>query len=114
MIDRLNDVAHTWAGLILHASWQAGLLAILAWLLCRVWKRMPPSVASTIWTIVCLKFILGLIPLGIPIPILPATPVQATPVESLPVSSFASQAPAKVAAVSSISVEAILFLMWLG
>jgi len=42
-------------------SWQAGLLAIAAWTLCRVCPHIPAHIRTTIWWLVCAKFLVGLV-----------------------------------------------------
>jgi bla regulator protein BlaR1 len=65
-----------WSTRLLDTSWQAGLLAAAAWLLCRLFPRMPAQVRVAVWWLVCAKFLAGLAwTQPIALPILPAASV---------------------------------------
>src|SRR5262249_26348380 len=70
-VERLNDGASAWGEALLRASWQGAALALIAWIVCRLWKRMPVGVHCTIWLVVCLKMLVGLFPVALALPLLP-------------------------------------------
>lgn len=52
-----------WAGSIWRASWQGGLLILGVGLACRLLPRLPASWRCTLWWLVCLRLLLGLVEL---------------------------------------------------
>jgi len=78
-IEVWNDSAAAWGETMLRVCWQGGLLAILAWLLCRLARRIPAQLCAAIWLVVCLKMLVGLSPLSVSIPLLPAEKTVAQP-----------------------------------
>lgn len=107
MIDQINEFSAGWGEAILRASWQGAVLALIAWVIGRVWKKMPPILSCGIWLIVFLKLAISVMPLALELPFLPAkapinlvaNPVQptrglielsgmATPPAQLSVSSY--------------------------
>jgi hypothetical protein len=73
-MDRLNQLSAVWAEAMIRVCWQSALFAIATWVLCRARRRMPIGVMAALWTIVCLKFVVGLVPFAIALPIMPAAP----------------------------------------
>lgn len=72
------SAATTWASpllqVLLRASISGGLFIALAWLLCRLWKRMPTALRASVWCVACVKLLLELAPLpGVPLRVLPPT-----------------------------------------
>jgi bla regulator protein BlaR1 len=74
MLSQMPAAMGAWSARLLDVSWQAGLVAVGAWLLCRLCPRMPAQVRTMLWWLVCAKFLVGLVwtaPLGVPL--LPAS-----------------------------------------
>lgn len=85
--DLTNSFLQTWSQRIWTASWQGGLLLVLAWIICRTWKDLPAAHRCWIWRIAYLKFVAVLMLGGIfQLSILPSSFVS-----SQPVSQSASQ-----------------------
>lgn len=60
--------------LLWQTSWQAGLMAGVVWLACRCWPRLPATLRTSLWWLVCLKFVVGLAgPQPIALAVLPQT-----------------------------------------
>jgi beta-lactamase regulating signal transducer with metallopeptidase domain len=56
---------HFWesaARAVFHASWQAGVLAVLVLLICHVFTRVPAAVGCCLWLIVLVRFLLPALP----------------------------------------------------
>jgi beta-lactamase regulating signal transducer with metallopeptidase domain len=54
-------------------SIQAVAVIAAAWLVCRLWKRMPAAAQAMVWWLVALKLVVGLVPLpAMSLPVLPA------------------------------------------
>ena len=60
-IEMLNDLAASWSGSLLRASWQGGLAIAAAWVLVRCRPGLPPRVACWVWRLVDLKLIVALL-----------------------------------------------------
>lgn len=76
MIDAWNavpEMAVALLGNLVHASIIGGLLALAAWLLCRLHRRLSPAARAWIWWLVSLKFLLLL--LAVPVIQLPVLPL---------------------------------------
>ena len=71
-IEWLNESGAVWGETLLRASLQGAALALVAWIVCRLWRRMPASVNCAVWLLVCLKMLLGLCPIAFSLPLLPA------------------------------------------
>ncbi len=73
------QVANHWAAhlapLLWRTSWQGGLFIALAWVVCRLFWRIPPGVRYWIWWIASLQLLIRLaVPSPIEVPVLPAAP----------------------------------------
>lgn len=77
----MNEFATQWADQIWRACWQGALTALAALILLAVWKRAPSRIRCWIWWLVCLKMLIGLIPLDIGVPVLPPA-MEPAPVSS--------------------------------
>jgi beta-lactamase regulating signal transducer with metallopeptidase domain len=91
-IVRWNEAAAHWSVAIWRSCWQGGLFALLAWLICRRLRRIPAAACYGLWWLVCLKLVVGMCPLFLPLPLLPAMsqppPVAETsPVVALPLAA---------------------------
>lgn len=112
MIDQLNEFSATWGEAIFRASWQGAILALIAWVICRVWKKMPPILSCGIWLIVFLKLAVSVTPLALALPLLPAKPAllstagSVEPVSGLIELSGIASPPAQV------SISGYLVLAW--
>jgi len=70
LLSNLAAALGAWSARLLDVSWQAGLVAAGAWLLCRLFPRMPAHVRAMLWWLVCAKFLVGLAwtqPVGVPL-----------------------------------------------
>ena len=60
-IETLNDLAATWSGSLVRATWQGGLAIAAAWVLVRCRPGFPPRVACWAWRLADLKLIVALV-----------------------------------------------------
>jgi beta-lactamase regulating signal transducer with metallopeptidase domain len=54
---------------VFHASWQAGVLAVVVFFVCRASARVPAAVRSLLWLVVAIRFL-------VPAPALPQSPAS--------------------------------------
>lgn len=112
MIDQVNEFSLTWGEAVFRASWQGAVLAFVAWVICRAWKKMPPIMSCGIWLIVFLKLAVSVTPLALSIPLLPAkqalslSPGSVEPGDGLIELSGMINPPAQ------LSVSSYLLLAW--
>jgi beta-lactamase regulating signal transducer with metallopeptidase domain/biopolymer transport protein ExbD len=126
-IQRLNEFSPLWAGALWRATWQGGLTIAGAWVLCRLWPRIPARVRCWLWRLAFAKLLvcffwatpinLALLPASKPtattateagqIPISPSADSPA-PVEWLP-SSLNQKDPARIA---KPSVTTAVLVLW--
>ena len=81
-IEIVNDLAATWSGSIVRATWQGSLAIAAAWVLVRCRPRLPSRVACWAWRLADLKLIVTLIwatPLLLPL-LPPSIPPGSFPV----------------------------------
>jgi len=81
----MPQIAATWAQLLWCNTWQGCCLAAIVWLCCRAWPAMPARGRAWLWWIVAAKFLTGLSPFNVPLPILPALAAHDAPVGALAV-----------------------------
>ncbi|MCL4812838.1 MAG: hypothetical protein KJ061_10155, partial [Vicinamibacteraceae bacterium] len=65
-------LAFALAQALLRASVAGGIAAALVWTVCRLRPALPPAVRAALWWLVCAKFLLGLWPQPVGLPVLPA------------------------------------------
>ncbi len=82
----LNDLSLAWGQAIFRASWQAGLLALVAWAVTRRWGQKMPAVATAaLWWLVAAKVLIALVwSTPVPLPVLPSSPAVAPLAAALP------------------------------
>ncbi len=72
----LNESAAGWAEAIWRASWQGGALAAALALalraICCRWRHFPSAWSCRLWWLVCLKLLVGLCPIFLALPLIPA------------------------------------------
>jgi len=74
-IETLNDLAASWSGSLMSASWQGGLVIAAAWVLVRCWPALPPRVAGWVWRLADLKLIVAILwTTPLLLPLLPPSP----------------------------------------
>jgi hypothetical protein len=56
-----NDLAASWSGSLLRATWQGGPAIAAAWVLVRCRPGLPPRVVCWVWRLVDLKLIVALL-----------------------------------------------------
>jgi hypothetical protein len=61
-IVRLNETAALWGDAMWRACWQGALAALIVWVVCLSWKRMPSALRYALWWSACLKLVLALSP----------------------------------------------------
>ena len=77
----LHEISVVWGVAIWRACWQGTLALLLAWGICRVWRRMPPNWRCWCWRLAYAKFALSLLlvtPIALPL-LPPATPTPPAP-----------------------------------
>lgn len=75
-----------------RSSLYGGLAAALVWTICRLTPGLPPAVRAALWWLVCAKFVLGLWPQPLGLPVLP--PTSSSPVLAVaPIGSPGTAAP---------------------
>ncbi|MBN1589119.1 MAG: hypothetical protein JW888_06370, partial [Pirellulales bacterium] len=57
-----TELVDSLSGLLLAASWQAGLLVVLVLVLCRVFRRMPARWRCVLWMVVLARLLLPVVP----------------------------------------------------
>jgi RND family efflux transporter MFP subunit len=73
----LDPLAGTWGGALILASLTGGAALAVVWIVCRLWRTLPPRAACWLWRLAYLKLVLALIwtaPLRLPL--LPPQPVE--------------------------------------
>jgi beta-lactamase regulating signal transducer with metallopeptidase domain len=71
-LEAWNALSSTWAEAIWRSCWQGAVGIAGIGLVCAVFRRLPISARYLLWWLVCLKMLLALAPISIPIPILQA------------------------------------------
>jgi beta-lactamase regulating signal transducer with metallopeptidase domain len=79
----MPQIAAMWARSLWSDTWQGCCLAAIAWACCRVWPAMPARGRAWLWWIVSAKFLIGLLPVNVPLPILPAVTFQGARADAL-------------------------------
>ena len=88
----VDVLATTWSGAVILASVQGGVALLVVWMICRIWRRLPPDVACWLWRLAYLKLVVGLLwtsPLRVhllppePRVVAEAMPVVTDPVDAL-------------------------------
>jgi RND family efflux transporter MFP subunit len=72
-----DALAGTWGGAVILASLTGGVALAIVWVVCRLWRTLPPRVACWLWRLAYLKLVLALLwtaPLRLPL--LPPQPVE--------------------------------------
>jgi hypothetical protein len=82
-ISRWDEVAMIWSVAMWRSCWQGGLFALVVWIGCRLWRRVPAAISYALWWLVCLKLVVGLCPLFLTLPLLQPAP-QILPVAAAP------------------------------
>lgn len=73
MID-LDNMLQIWLSAIGRASWQGGLAALAAWIVCRIITVIPLRFQCWLWRLVMLKFLIAFVwSIPIEVPLLPAS-----------------------------------------
>ena len=80
-----------WAGSLGRACWQGGLALLFAWLLCRGFFTMFPTLRAWLWRLAYLKLVLTLLLPSVSVPILPAGSVAPATMTSTPVAMPAAE-----------------------
>jgi beta-lactamase regulating signal transducer with metallopeptidase domain len=69
-IEMLTNVRDAWAMGMVRACWQGGLAIFVAWVICRCWARLSPTIRSWIWRLAFVKLLASLLwwsPVEIPV-----------------------------------------------
>ncbi len=66
-----------WAHAMLRAIWQGGIALSIAWLICRAFTALSPSLRSWLWRLAYLKLMMTFLIAPIPLAVLPAPPSPA-------------------------------------
>ena len=91
----LNGWAAAWAAALVRACGQGGACVLFAWVVCRVWPRMPAPGRGWLWWLACLKLTVGLLCVApIMLPVLPHA-VSAPPTSRSPFAPTLLIAPAQ-------------------
>ena len=81
LVSAVNGFSAGWSAAIWRATWQGAVVLALAWGVCRLWPRMPPSLRSWLWRVAFLRLVLGLVwtkPVGLPLLPAPVSPSAIT------------------------------------
>ncbi|QDU97041.1 M56 family metallopeptidase [Lignipirellula cremea] len=74
----LNDLLEVWGAAMVRASWQAGLLALVVWGVCRILPSIPARFQAWLWRLAVLKFLVAVVwYLPVELPVLPSLPAAA-------------------------------------
>lgn len=60
LVSQVTPWMTVWLSALWRASWQGGLVILLAWLITRCWPRMPLSARTWLWRLVYLKLLVAL------------------------------------------------------
>jgi|GEM_PF-832243 len=70
----LGDLIARWADQLVSVCWQTALLALLVWVVTRVFRKLSPTVKTWLWWLVMLKAVVGMaVVTPINVPLLPST-----------------------------------------
>src|SRR6186713_2184878 len=112
------DFLNTWACILERASWQAGIVVLAVWCVCRIAPALPARLQSWLWRIALLKFLAILIwTAPIAVPLLPAPELttfsSAAPVSPMTISA-AGEGTLAEPSQRLISPWLIPFLVWIA
>jgi beta-lactamase regulating signal transducer with metallopeptidase domain len=81
VIVALNSVGGPWGEAMWRACWQGGLALLAAWLVCRLFRKVPAGVQCWLWRVAYVKLLIALLWAGtVALPVLPGlSPVAALP-----------------------------------
>ncbi|HTE19146.1 MAG TPA: M56 family metallopeptidase [Armatimonadota bacterium] len=99
-----------------RASWQGGLLVLVAWSACRIFPRLPAAYRCWLWWLACLRLAIGLLtvpPLTLALLPAPATsPVPPLSVAVTPPSATVSAPPAPSTPAPTLTT--LLLMCWMA
>ena len=118
----LSDFVDAWGTAMVRASWQAGLLALVVWAVCRTVPSIPARFQAWLWRLALLKFVVAVVwQMPVEIPVLPAPPVATegvgldVPTDSISVNAPAVSSPTMSSATRRpVNARGILLLAWLA